>query len=208
MKMAKNHWKEGWKRPRRAVTNPGETIFDYTNRLFDEGKLIYDDQTGDLIVNYDFTRRDGKRESPKIVRTLDRKGYYRLNINIDGCKNFLTVHRVVYAFKRNLSEFPKGLVINHKNGIKTDNRMQNLELVTYKENTQHALNNGLKRRRTTCKLDWNKVREIRSLIADGSKQHWKIAEEYGVVKSTIDRIAQNVLWRDDEWYEKHGKKRK
>lgn len=205
---ASSSWKDGGKRPRRAFRYDGETIFDYTNRLFDEGNLEYREDTGDVIVKFNFLRKDGVRKTPKIVRTIDRKGYYYLKVTVDGCRHSVLIHRMVYAYRNRLSEFPKGLVINHINGIKTDNKIENLELVTYSENTRHAIATGLKEKRPTCKLNWDKVREIRNVIANKEKQHWKIAEEYGVVKSTIDRIAQNRSWRDDEWYAKRGKKRK
>lgn len=40
-------------------------------------------------------------------------------------------------------DIPKGYCINHINGVKTDNRLENLECVTFQRNTQHAFEIGL-----------------------------------------------------------------
>ena len=37
---------------------------------------------------------------------------------------------------------PEGMVVNHKNGVKTDNRLENLEYITSRENTIHAFKMG------------------------------------------------------------------
>ncbi|WP_034300676.1 HNH endonuclease signature motif containing protein [Bacillus cihuensis] len=50
-------------------------------------------------------------------------------------------HRlVVEAF---IGPIPKGRVVNHINGRKLDNRDCNLEIVTYRQNTRHAIRTGL-----------------------------------------------------------------
>ena len=59
--------------------------------------------------------------------------------------------KTFYVHKLMASAFfggPKGLDVNHKNGIKTDNRLNNIEYVSRSENHKHAYRNGLKNQNT------------------------------------------------------------
>ena len=63
-------------------------------------------------------------------------------VHDSGRKVRVVVHRVVYqAF--NPDEDISGLVVNHIDGVKTNNCLENLEAVTQKENVDHALKMGL-----------------------------------------------------------------
>jgi len=69
------------------------------------------------------------------------KGYCRCSLNIDGIKKNHLVHQLVAReFINNSENKPQ---VNHKNCVKTDNKVDNLEWVTNYENHLHAVENGL-----------------------------------------------------------------
>ena len=82
-----------------------------------------------------------------------------------------------------------GKVINHKNSIRDDNRLDNLECVTHKENSLHASMNG----RLPSKLDPDKVREIRRRLEKGDRPT-HIAKDYGVSTTAIYGIKKGKTW--------------
>ena len=86
--------------------------------------------------------------TPRIIKTsTDQKGYHRIRVTIERDKKGFKLHReVAKAFIPNLDNKPQ---VNHKDGNKNNNSVANLEWVTNKENTHHAIKNGL----------WNSVYE-------------------------------------------------
>lgn len=72
------------------------------------------------------------------------KGYYYVHLTKNAKVKTKAVHRLVAAAFYPTSDI--SLEVNHKNGIKTDNRAENLEFVTSSENKKHAILLGLYRR--------------------------------------------------------------
>lgn len=76
-----------------------------------------------------------------IVGDINNAGYRRVTLYVPIKKRFF-VHRLVALHFCN--GYSDELIVNHINGIKTDNRCENLEWVTHSENDIHAYANGLR----------------------------------------------------------------
>lgn len=126
-------------------------------------------------------------------------GYVRCNLAYftDGKRNPITidVHRLVAkAFVPNPENKPH---VNHINGIKSDNRAENLEWVTRRENIDHAMANGLLPKgsdHVRAKLKEEDIPVIRELIKSGLK-NFTIGKMYGVDHQTISKIRLGINWK-------------
>ena len=142
-----------------------------------------------------FTKDDGY---VSYTLRLDNKGYYKY------------IHRLVAeAFVDNPNN--KGQV-NHINGIKGDNRAENLEWVTPAENIRHAIDTGLLKYKKKekeiknskyslgeeangSKLTPEEVIEIRVLWELREFKQVELAEKFGVDNSTINDIIRRKQWK-------------
>lgn len=128
------------------------------------------------------------------------EGYLRVVLYASGATKTKMVHRLVAAAF--ISEIPEKMVINHKNGIKHDNRVSNLEIVSISENTKHGFrvlgraapihpSHGTSH--GNAKLTDDDIREIRLRYSQGVTQV-KLAEQFGTNQRNISRIVRRVAW--------------
>ncbi len=171
------------------------------------GKRAHYDQALDLImggawrVNADEGSVYGRGRSLAAWRPIGvlRAGYMRLRIGFKGPS--VSAHRVIWESVHGPSDLT--LTINHKNGVKTDNRIENLELVTNRDNVIHAFETGLGShasrnvgsRNGMAKLTEDQALEIRHRRAGGESGN-VLALEFGVSPQTICNIHKRRGWSD------------
>ncbi len=145
---------------------------------------------------------DGQGRIWKKGKRVEHKarGYLQIRKMIKGRRYCATAHRVVY--RHFIGVIPKGLTINHKNGIKDDNRPENLELATYSQQSRHMrdilgksqrIYNQYGEDNTMTVLKEKDVLQIRRRWKQGELQV-TIAKDYPVTFQTISRICRRDTW--------------
>lgn len=157
------------------------------------------DDTGTI-----WRHRDGaKAIRPRRADTgrSKKSGYRRLQFTLGGRRFAVGAHRIVWMVL-NHRLIPKGMEVNHEDGVKHNNHPWNLTLVTHQQNAIHSfrvLGQRVKDQRgvknTSAKLDEAKVLEIRSLCAAKSLTQSEIAARFGVTQRTVSEIHLRKTWK-------------
>ncbi|GBD73862.1 NUMOD4 domain-containing protein [Tetragenococcus halophilus] len=125
------------------------------------------------------------------LHLFNRKdGYLTASLHNNGKEKRPAVHRLVAeAFipnKENKAE------VNHIDGNKQNNHVENLEWISREDNIKHGYKIGLiptGERHVNCKLNDKEVKEIRDRYKKENITQYKLADEYGVSQSKISSIV-------------------
>lgn len=131
------------------------------------------------------------------IKTIGKDGYLFVNLyGLDmDVPSPVKIHRLVaQEFLRG-----RGETVNHKNGIKTDNRICNLEWMSRADNSRHAWRTGLTPILSGEKCGKSVLKEIdviniRKRYSVGVSQT-SLAKEYRVTQANISAIVKKLTWK-------------
>ncbi len=141
-------------------------------------------------------RHGGRRANPYYIKQrINRKGYIRYQLYKGTKAKFCFAHRLVLmAFVG-----PSPLPANHRNGVVDDNRLENLEYVTTKENVCHARDvlgrhGGRKgEKHHNARLTEAQVADLRQLAQNGVSDT-ELGRVFGINRRHAERIRRGVRW--------------
>lgn len=149
----------------------------------------------DRIVEHTYSKKltlKGVEMKPQI----NFGGYCQVRLCKDNNTRGYVIHRLVaQAFIPNPDNKPQ---VNHINGIKTDNRVENLEWVTHRENAIHAFKNNLVKTargedQGKAKLTEEVVIELRKMRSSGY-QYKELAKMTGLTHRTVRAACIGFTW--------------
>lgn len=140
---------------------------------------------------------------------VNHEGYRLVGLSdVPNKQTGYSVHRLIaFTFIPNPDQCP---CVNHKNNIKSDNRAENLEWVSFQENTEHAykigaFDNAIKFRvkrfsgegSNHAKLDWKKVTHIKNLYKTGEFSHRELSKIFCVSEMSVWAVLNGKSWKEE-----------
>lgn len=127
---------------------------------------------------------------------LSRYGYYECVFMVNRVRYKQLLHRVIaMAFIPNPEDKPQ---INHKNGVRDDFSISNLEWCTALENQRHRIevlkNDNIGENHPKAKLSGIDVSNILEMYSSGEYTMKKIGDIYKVLPTTIFKIIHKITW--------------
>ena len=159
---------------------------------------LYSVSRSGLIRSEPLPGRTGKQRGRTLKPRPNKKGYLVFRVCLtNGMQWTTTVHRAVAsAF---IGQCGEGMQINHKDGDKTNNRVENLEYVTCLENVRHSWATGLHKddhrkgsQHNMAKLTESDARSIRAIYP--TKSLAELGQMFGVTKQAIASIIKRKTW--------------
>lgn len=157
--------------------------------------IIYENQPTNYLISD--VGEVKNQTTNKMLKLQQQNGYLHCTLSINKKPKRFRVHRLVAeAFIENPSEKP---FVNHKDGNRTNNTVENLEWVTPSENTQHAVNTGLttnSRKRAVVQYNMNGERMMEFLsLTDAEKQTGVLQSKITLCCQHKRRSAGDYQWR-------------
>lgn len=155
---------------------------------------------------WSYAKTKGRHKGLFLAQGVTQSGYNNVVLCRNKTRITKTVHRLVA--ETYICNFENKQTVNHKNGIKTDNRVENLEWATNSEQQIHARENGLnkvsdKQRKSSaelCKkrrvLTIQQANEIRYVHQNKNISVSEISRLYDVNRKVICRIVHNKSYID------------
>lgn len=119
--------------------------------------------------------------------SINSAGYPTVSIYFKGKRCTRTVHGLVAA---GFDILTNGLQVNHVDGIKSNNNLNNLEACTGSYNTKHCYRMGLN---SSAKINMETANKIRKEVSNGKKQI-VVCREYKLSRGQVSSIVSNRYW--------------
>lgn len=154
--------------------------------------------SGYFITSFGVVLSYKNKKAIELKPRMNRKGYLYVNLCENAKYKSTSIHRLVAKYF--LPDYSEELEVNHIDGNKTNNNVENLEMTTRSENIRHAERNGLTHhligeRHCMAKLKERDVLDIREMYSTGRFSRKEIAKKYNVSYCLIGKIVNFKLWK-------------